>query len=70
MWQDIYDSLDVQLSYEVGTETRTAIIAAYAEAQRNMLIAGTAIAGLSLVCVLAVRNIKVNEIEQVKGMLF
>ncbi|GFZ42312.1 Major facilitator iron-regulated transporter B [Saitozyma sp. JCM 24511] len=42
-WEDIYNSLDVQLSYPIGDPTRTAISLAYAEAQSRMLIAGTAI---------------------------
>lgn len=69
-WQDIYDSLEVQLSYPMGDPTREAIMSAYAEAQSRMLIAGTSIMALALVCVLLIRNIKVSEIEQVKGIVF
>lgn len=70
MWEDIYDSLDVQLSYPVGDPTRTAIAAAYAVAQTRMLIAGTAIMGLTLFSVVLIKNINVKEIEQVRGVLF
>jgi predicted MFS family arabinose efflux permease len=69
-WETIYEDLAVQLSYEKGTATRDAIIAAYSAAQSKMLIAGTAIMVLSLVWVAIIRNIKVSEIQQVKGMLF
>jgi hypothetical protein len=69
-WETIYEDLAVQLSYEVGDPTRYAIQMAYAEAQSKMLIAGTAVMGLAIVCVAIIRNIKVSEIEQVKGMLF
>jgi hypothetical protein len=69
-WETIYESLDVQLSYEMGTATRDAIMAAYADAQSKMLIAGTCIMALSLGWMFVIRNIKVSEIEQVKGVLF
>lgn len=69
-WEDIYDSLDVQLSYELGTDTRTAIMDAYAVAQSKMLIAGTCIMVLSFIWVWMIKNINVSKIEQVKGVLF
>lgn len=68
-WEDIYDSLDVQLSYDRGTDVRDAIIAAYAEAQTRMLIAGTAIMGLALVWVVLIRDEKLTK-TQAKGILF
>ncbi|WVR05499.1 hypothetical protein IAU60_002517 [Kwoniella sp. DSM 27419] len=67
---DIYESLDVQLSYPVGDATRDAIMAAYGPAQRNMMIAGTAVMALAIASIFLLRNIKVSEVEQVKGMLF
>ena len=70
LWEDIYDSLDVQLSYPLGDATRSAIMEAYAEAQRRMLIAGTSILVLALAGVVLVRNIRVDKVEQVKGLLF
>lgn len=69
-WQTIYEDLDVQLSYPVGDPTREAIMLAYAEAQSRMLIAGTAIMALALGFVFLIKNIRVSEIEQVKGVLF
>lgn len=67
---DIYGSLDVQLSYEVGTVTRLGIQQAYGVAQQRMLIAGTAIMGLSLVCVYFIKNFNVGAMKQVKGLVF
>ena len=68
-WEDIYDSLDIQLSYPVGSVTREAIIQAYALAQRNMLIAGTAVMALSLVWVFMIKNIRLID-PSLQGMLF
>jgi MFS family permease len=70
LWEDIYSSLEVQLSYPVGSETRDAIIAAYAMAQRNMLIAGTAIMTLALGWVLLIKNIKLEDLENFRGVVF
>ncbi|KAL5383525.1 hypothetical protein DPSP01_005921 [Paraphaeosphaeria sporulosa] len=67
--ENIYGSLDVQLSYEWGSPTRTGIQQAYGYSQQKMLIAGTAIMSFSLVWVCMIRNINVKNIEQVKGVL-
>lgn len=63
----IYAQLDVQLSYPMGSPERTAIIDAYAVAQRRMLIAAVAVLPLEIICVLIWRNIQVKTIKQVKG---
>lgn len=68
-WADIYDSLDLQLGYPVGSAARDAIIQAYAMAQRNMLIAGTAIMALSLAWVFMIKNIRLID-PSLGGMLF
>ncbi|KAF2404839.1 putative MFS siderophore transporter [Trichodelitschia bisporula] len=67
---EIYDSLDVQLSYEEGDPVRDAIIKAYGLAQRNMCIAGTAVMALSLIWVLMIKNVNVKDVKQVKGLVF
>ncbi|KAL4794094.1 siderophore iron transporter mirB [Aspergillus venezuelensis] len=69
-WFDIYDSLDIQLSYPVGSATRTAVQNAYATSQRYMMIAGTAIMGLSLVWVFIMKNIIVKDRKDVSKVLF
>lgn len=69
-WEDIYESLDIQLSYPVGSPGRIAIQNAYAFSQRNMMIAGTAIMGLSIAWVLMMRNIKVHNNKDLSMVLF
>ncbi|KAL4926212.1 major facilitator superfamily domain-containing protein [Aspergillus undulatus] len=69
-WSNIYESLDTQLSYPVGSATRTAIQNAYASSQRYMMIAGTAIMGLSILWVLMMKNIIVNDRKDVSKVLF
>lgn len=68
--EEIYGSLDVQLSYEVGSATRLGIQQAYGVAQERMLIAGTAVMSLSLVWVYFIRNYNVGAMKQVKGLVF
>ncbi|KAL2837123.1 major facilitator superfamily domain-containing protein [Aspergillus pseudoustus] len=69
-WADIYGSLDIQLSYPVGSPERDAIMDAYGFAQKRMLIAGTAIMTLSLVWMMVIKNVNVKTSTQVKGVLF
>ena len=66
----IYEDLDTQMSYEVGSETRLAIQESYGYAQTRMLAAGTAIMGLSLIWMLFIRNIDLRKVPQVKGVVF
>ncbi|KAF7550761.1 hypothetical protein G7046_g7917 [Stylonectria norvegica] len=63
----IYESLPVQLSYPWGSEARIAIQHAYGDAQRMMLIAGTAVLAVAFVAVLMWRDIDVRLHKQVKG---
>jgi hypothetical protein len=67
---NITGSLDVQLSYDVGSATRVAIEEAYGVAQKRMLIAGTAIMSLCMVWVWLIRNYNVKKMQQTKGMVF
>lgn len=69
-WQKIYGDLTVQLSYQVGSPTRKAIQAAYADGQRAMLIGATAIFAVAFVAVACWRNINVKNVKQVKGLVF
>ncbi|KAF9895289.1 hypothetical protein FE257_000193 [Aspergillus nanangensis] len=68
-WEEIYDSLDVQLSYPRGSDMRYAIAMAYARTQTYMLTAGTAIMALSLIWMFVIRDIKLTK-QQTKGVLF
>ncbi|UKZ82205.1 hypothetical protein TrVFT333_009989 [Trichoderma virens FT-333] len=66
----IYGSLEVQLSYPMGSPERIAIQQAYGDSQKMMLIAGTAVLSLSLVGVAMWRDIDVRQRKQVKGTVF
>ncbi|KAK3997897.1 putative siderophore iron transporter [Cladorrhinum sp. PSN332] len=63
----IFSSLPVQLSYEIGTPTRTAIQNAYGNAQKYMIIASAVIQIISVISVIVWRDIKVKDFKQVKG---
>ncbi|KAL6794531.1 major facilitator superfamily domain-containing protein [Trichoderma sp. SZMC 28013] len=67
---DIYGSLDVQLSYPMGSPERIAIQQAYGDSQKMMLIAATAVLSLSVVGTAMWRNIDVRQHKQVKGTVF
>ncbi|KAK1990954.1 major facilitator superfamily transporter [Colletotrichum falcatum] len=64
---DIFASITTQLSYPVGSPIRTAIIAAYADVQRKMVITGCAFIPLILFSLLLWRNINVKTVEEEKG---
>ncbi|KAF2171431.1 hypothetical protein M409DRAFT_18548 [Zasmidium cellare ATCC 36951] len=63
----IYSDLTTQLSYPVGSPTRLAIQRAYGDAQKDILIAATAVWALGIGAVLLWRNVKVSENKQTKG---
>ncbi|KAJ0120633.1 hypothetical protein N8I77_005049 [Diaporthe amygdali] len=66
----IYEDLDTQLSYPVGSETRLAIQKAYGYAQTRMLAAGTGVMALCFIWVFMIKNINLTKITQVKGTVF
>jgi hypothetical protein len=68
-WENIYNDLTVQLSYEMGDPCREAIIQGYGIAQKRMLITGTAIMAIALAAVLLIKDLKVTR-QQMKGVLF
>ncbi|GJC99460.1 major facilitator superfamily transporter [Colletotrichum higginsianum] len=63
----IFASITTQLSYPMGSPIRTAIIAAYADVQRKMVIAGCAFIPLIFLSLLLWRNINVKTVEEEKG---
>ncbi|EGY17071.1 siderophore iron transporter mirB [Verticillium dahliae VdLs.17] len=67
---EIYESLEMQLSYEVGSPERFGIQQAYGYAQTKMLATGTGIMALSFIWVLLIRNINVGTIKQTMGNVF
>ena len=66
----IYADITTQLSYPVGSPTRVAIQHAYGDAQKSMLIAGTAVWAVGLLAVIMWRDIRVIGIKQTKGHVF
>lgn len=67
---NIYGSLPVQLTYEWGSAERVAIVSAYGEVQRKMLITGVSFLPLALGSVLFWRDVNVKGLEQTKGRVF
>ncbi|KAI0163760.1 putative MFS siderophore iron transporter [Pestalotiopsis sp. NC0098] len=67
---DIYEDLDTQLSYPIGSPERTGIQEAYGYAQTRMLTAGCAIMALSLFWIFLFRNIDLKKHPQTKGVVF
>ena len=68
-WETIYNDLTVQLSYPMDDPCREATIQSYGVAQKRMLIAGTAIMAVAVVCVFLIKNVKIDR-QQMKGVLF
>ncbi|KAL2220930.1 siderophore iron transporter [Thermoascus aurantiacus ATCC 26904] len=66
---EIYGDITVQTSYPVGSPTRDAINHAYGDAQRDMLIASTAVLAIAVASVVVWRDIKVKDFKQVKGLV-
>ncbi|KAI1426816.1 siderochrome-iron transporter MirB [Xylaria sp. FL1777] len=64
---EIFGSIIVQLSYPMGTPVRDAIIAAYGDVQRKMVIAGAAFLPACLLCLLLWKNINVKTLEATRG---
>ncbi|KAJ5171415.1 uncharacterized protein N7500_004198 [Penicillium coprophilum] len=66
----IYESLDEQLKYPVGSMARLAIQEAYAYSQTRMLAVGTGLMGLCIIWTLMIRNIDLRQVAQVRGTVF
>lgn len=64
---EIYGSIIVQQSYPFGSPIRDAIIAAYADVQRKMVIAGSAFIPLLVICIVVWRNVNVKKLEEING---
>ncbi|KAH6901467.1 siderophore iron transporter mirB [Coprinopsis sp. MPI-PUGE-AT-0042] len=65
----IYGDINVQMSFPFGTPERDAINAAYGYAQKCMCIAATAVLVLALGSVMVWRDIRVDRVKQVKGVV-
>lgn len=63
----IYGDITVQLGYPMGSPIRDAIIEAYSDVQKKMVIAGGCFIPLLAVCVFIWRDINVKKVEQERG---
>ncbi|CAI7667865.1 unnamed protein product [Penicillium bialowiezense] len=66
----IYEDLDTQLSYAVGTPTRIAIQNAYSYTQIRLLAVGLGIMALAFAWTVMIKDINVKKVAQVKGVVF
>lgn len=66
----IYGDLITQLSYPMGTPERDAIIRAYGETQKIMIIASLVALVGSIVWVSLMKNHRLSDKQQTKGVLF
>ncbi|KAI1182602.1 siderophore iron transporter mirB [Nemania serpens] len=64
---EIFGDIVIQLSYPMGSPVRDAIIAAYGDVQRKMVIAGAAFLPLCLLCLFLWKNINVKALEETRG---
>ncbi|KAI0517865.1 MFS general substrate transporter [Xylaria bambusicola] len=72
---EIFGSIVVQQSFPFGTPERDAIVAAYGDVQRKLVIAGSAFLPLAIVFIFVWKNINVKKLEsshgtQAKGTIF
>ncbi|KAI0533986.1 MFS general substrate transporter [Xylaria digitata] len=72
---EIFGSIVVQQSFPFGTPERDAIVAAYGDVQRKLVIAGSAFLPLAILFVFIWENINVKKLEatygpQTKGTIF
>ncbi|RXG41466.1 hypothetical protein VDGE_30797 [Verticillium dahliae] len=67
MAKEIYENLELQLSYPVGNPVREAVMLAYGTAQRRMVVAGMAVLLVAIPAVAVWRDVRVSQFQQVKG---
>lgn len=59
----IYGDITKQMAEPIGTPIRDAVIAAYSDVMRKMVIVGAALIPLTIICVVVWRNINVKKLE-------
>ncbi|KAJ5139984.1 hypothetical protein N7448_003392 [Penicillium atrosanguineum] len=67
---NIYENIEAQLSYPVGSAARIAIQKAYSYAQVRMLAAGLGVMGLGLIWTFVIKDINLKKIKQVHGTIW
>lgn len=65
--EKIYENLELQLSYPVGSPVREALMQAYGIAQRRMVWAGLGFLLIAIPSVAVWKDIRVSQFKQVKG---
>lgn len=60
----IFGDIKLQMQYPIGNPIRDAVIAAYGDVGRKMVIVGSALTPLMIITVLLWRNINVKDMEQ------
>ncbi|KAI1246147.1 hypothetical protein MGN70_013044 [Eutypa lata] len=63
---EIYGDITIQMADPIGTPIRDAVIAAYGVVMRRMVIVGSALIPLTVLCVIVWRNINVKNLETVE----
>lgn len=66
MTATIYGDINQQMKYPIGTPIRDAVIEAYGDVMRKMVIVGSALIPLTIICVAVWRNINVKKLEAVE----
>ncbi|USP81792.1 siderophore transporter [Curvularia clavata] len=66
-YRTIFGDITVQMSFLDGTPERDAVVGAYADVQRKMVITGACFVPLCLACIFVWKNINVKKLEEEKG---
>lgn len=64
---EIYGSLSVQQEWPMGDPIRDSIIEAYGVVQHRMVIAGSVVVPVFVICVFILKNVNVIKLEREKG---
>ncbi|PHH70564.1 hypothetical protein CDD82_7043 [Ophiocordyceps australis] len=64
---DIYNDITLQLSFPRGSPERDAIIAAYSDVQRTLVIIGVCFMPVLLLCLIMWKNVNVKKFDAVQG---
>ncbi|KAI3545198.1 siderophore iron transporter mirB [Colletotrichum abscissum] len=64
---EIFGDVTIQMSFEDGDPIRDAIVAAYADVQHKMVIAGSCLVPLCLASILLWKHINIKKVESEKG---
>lgn len=68
--ENIYEDINEQLKYPVGSAARLAIQSAYSYAQVRMLAAGLGVMGLGIIWTFVIKDINLKKVHQVRGVVF